>query len=288
MIGSFIGERRSEYAGSWTRELVVAGNGPAIVLVHGFGHAADAWRPVLDLMYEAGQTAVAVDLPGFGHADPLADGELLPQLDEFLAAVIRHYGNSKGVVLVGNSLGAAAALRAARNKELPIAAIMPLGVAGIAWNRLTASVNVLATWLQVLSAVPVPRVVHRIVLRWTLSRWLYGERSAVDPQVVEGLIEIIPDLKTTGRLVQLGAKFKEELDRTRDHGGIGVQMTVIHGARDRLVPVSASRILHEANPGSRLIVLERAGHCPQLDAAHVIVRRARELARVSTDWKEIS
>jgi len=112
MTMSFIEERRAVYAGFGTRELAVAGNGPTILLVHGFGDAADGWRLVLDLLQDAGQAAVAVDLPGFGQADPLDEGELLPQLDAFVAAAIRAYGGTEGVVVVGNSLGGAAAARA--------------------------------------------------------------------------------------------------------------------------------------------------------------------------------
>jgi pimeloyl-ACP methyl ester carboxylesterase len=59
-------ERRSTYAGFQTRELVVTGRGPTVLLLHGFGDSADTWRPVLTLLAEAGQAAIAVDLPGFG------------------------------------------------------------------------------------------------------------------------------------------------------------------------------------------------------------------------------
>jgi pimeloyl-ACP methyl ester carboxylesterase len=290
MTTSFIEERRAVYAGFGTRELAVAGNGPTILLVHGFGDAADGWRLVLDLLQDAGQAAVAVDLPGFGQADPLDDGALLPQLDAFLADVIRHYGRAQGVVVVGNSLGAAGAVRAVRDHGLPIAAVMTLGVAGVRWKPLTASINVIAVVLRVVATVPVPIPgrPHQIVLRRTLSPLLYGERSAVDPRVVASIAGGIADVKTTHRLVQLGAMFKAELDRTHEYGGIGVPMTVVHGARDRLVPVSASRVLHEANPGSRLVVLRRAGHCPQLDAADVVAHHARELAVNCTANKEIS
>jgi pimeloyl-ACP methyl ester carboxylesterase len=167
---------------------------------------------------------------------------------------------------------------------------MTLGVAGIRWKPLTASVNVIAALLRIVATapIPIPGRAHQIVLRRTLPPLLYGKRSAVDPRVVASLAGGIADAKTTHRLVQLGATFKAELDRTHEHGGIGVPMAVIHGARDRLVPLSASRILHEANPGSRLVVLQRAGHCPQLDAADVVAHHARQLAVDSTAHKEIS
>lgn len=285
---SFIQQRRSRYEGFGTRELVVAGGGPPIVLLHGFGDSADTWRQVLHLMHRAGRSAVAVDLPGFGAADPLAAGDVLPQLDAFAADLIRRHGRVNHVVVSGNSLGAALAARAARNQDLPIAAVLPLGVAGVTWNRLTSSVSTLAAVSRSMSAIPAPKSIHQGALRRVLSRLLYGARSAVDPQFIAQFAERIPDPKAARRLLGLGTQVIAELDQTGDHAGIEIPMTVIHGARDRLVPVSASSILHDANPGSRLVVLAHAGHCPQLDAADIVVRHALQLASTSTHTKEIS
>jgi pimeloyl-ACP methyl ester carboxylesterase len=285
---SFIEERRATHAGVQTRELVVTGSRPTVLLLHGFGDSADTWRPVLSLLREAGQAAIAVDLPGFGRADPLARGDLLPQLDAFVAAVIRAYAATTGVVVVGNSLGGAAAARAARNEDLPVAAVMTLGVAGIAWKGPTASVGVLAAVLRIVSVIPVPSLIHRTVLRWSLSRLLYGDRSAVDPEVVARFADATANAAATHRMIRLGATFKAELDRTPHHGGISRPLTVLHGARDLLVPVSASRTLHQSNPGSELVVLASAGHCPQLDAASVVAHHAHRLAVASSANQEIS
>ena len=288
MVASFIEERRASYAGIRTRELAVAGSGPIVLLAHGFGDAADTWRPVLKFLHDAGQAAVAVDLPGFGHADRLAAGELLPQLDAFVAAAVRAYAGTKGVVVVGNSLGAAVSARAARNKNLPTAAVMALDIAGITWTPLAASVRALAAGLRIASAMPIPGPVHRRMLTWSLSRLLYGDPSAADRAVVARFVDDYPDVSATHRRLLLGARFKAELDCTRRHGGIGVQMTVIHGARDRLVPLSASRILHQSNPDSQLVVIDSAGHCPQLDAAAIVAHHAHQLAVTSTADEEIS
>jgi pimeloyl-ACP methyl ester carboxylesterase len=285
----FIEERRATYAGFGTRELAVEGTGCAVVLVHGFGHSADAWVPVLKLLSEAGQAAVAVDLPGFGSADPLHRGELVPQLDSFLAEVIGHYGTTEPVVVVGNSLGAAVAARAARNPDLPIGAVMPIDIAGVAWTPLVSRGLVpIEASTRSLSRVRLQPRVHPTLVRWALSRLLYGERSAVDSQVVGAFADTIVAVGAASRLFRQGARFKAELDKTRYHGGIRVPMTLVHGRHDRLVPSEASRIVHRANPGSRLVVLPRAGHCPQLDAPRAIVHHARELARIATETKEIS
>ncbi len=53
---------------------------------------------------------------------------------------------------------------------------------------------------------------------------------------------------------------------------------VAHGARDRIIPVHASRTLHQQIAGSALVVLPRSGHCPQLDNPREVVRLILELA----------
>ena len=71
-------EHRIEAAGHRTRALEVAGNGPGIVLLHGWSDSADTWRPLLAQLGSRGRRAIAVDLPGFGEATRLHDGAVLP------------------------------------------------------------------------------------------------------------------------------------------------------------------------------------------------------------------
>jgi pimeloyl-ACP methyl ester carboxylesterase len=40
---------------------------------------------------------------------------------------------------------------------------------------------------------------------------------------------------------------------------------VVHGAKDRIVPVRGAKALHAALPGSRLHIEPTWGHCPQHD-----------------------
>ena len=52
-------------------------------------------------------------------------------------------------------------------------------------------------------------------------------------------------------------------------------LLIIHGRKDRVIPVHASERLHESVRASTLIVLPNSGHCPQLDdpsglAGHVL------------------
>lgn len=166
---------------------------------------------------------------------------------------------------------------------------MPIDIAGVCWAPLVSHVlPPLGASARRLSSVRVPSRTHRALLHGAVARLLYGHPSSVDPAVVATFVAGIPDLAAVSRLLQQGTRFKAELDQTHHHGGIRVPMTVIHGLRDRLVPPAGSRVLHAANPGSRLVLLERAGHCPQLDEPRAVAQHARHLARTATDMKEIS
>jgi len=109
-----ITESRWDFGGIGTRVLSVDGAGIPIVLLHGYADSADTWRGVLTRLHAAGRRALAVDLPGFGHADKRFVGPLLPQFDAFTEAVL---GSTGPAVLMGNSLGAATAVRAATRNE---------------------------------------------------------------------------------------------------------------------------------------------------------------------------
>lgn len=170
---------------------------------------------------------------------------------------------------------------------LPIGAIIARDVARITWTPLTACVGTAPVASKLLLDLSILQFLNHMVIRWALAQLLYGDRSAVNPDVVAAFCDSIIDMPMARRLLSMGVRFKAELNRTCSHGGVGVPMTVIHGTAVRLVLVSASRSLHAANPDSRLVVLHCVGHCPQLDAADVVVSHACELVRHLTDGKEI-
>lgn len=277
-----IRESRVSYAGFATRQLTVEGAGPGIILLHGFGHPADCWRPVLARLAKAGQSALAVDLPGFGAADTLRTGPLLPQLDEFVADLVTTVAGRDSVVLVGNSLGAAASVRAAgRGRGLPIRALLPIGVAGFGWTRLgTAFTKCNSAPLRLLAGVPVPAAIRRPVAYQVCRRLLYVNLRNADPALVRLLSAQMDSRRDGRRVIRLGSGFAAEVDGSAA-GLIDCATTVVHGRRDRIVSLAASRRLHREIPGSRLVVLDDAGHCPQLDVPAGVASLVLELARDS-------
>lgn len=89
----------------------VHGEGPPILFAHGSGgnHAA-WWQQTAALMGQ--YSVINIDLRGFGNSDPVEDGPDAQDFPEDILAVLRDC-DAAPAVLVGQSIGAAAALQAA-------------------------------------------------------------------------------------------------------------------------------------------------------------------------------
>lgn len=273
-----ITESRSRFAGVGTRMLSVAGDGTPVVLFHGYADSADTWRPVLTRLEAAGRRALAVDLPGFGQADRRASGPLLPQFDDFTDAVLEAIGPA---VLVGNSLGSATAVRAAGRRPESVKALValddPLHAQSLVARLVRRREVPKAVW-AVAAGVRVPTG----ALRWATARGtrlaLYGPGLRADPEVIAQWQARVSSMADVARLGRYALQYAFET-RT-GHTGIEVRCptVVVHGRRDRILPVHSSRVLHQQIPHSEFVVLTRSGHCPQLDDPDAVVRLILRIA----------
>jgi pimeloyl-ACP methyl ester carboxylesterase len=81
-----------------------AGEGPLVLLLHGFPQFWWTWRFQLPALAEAGFRAVAPDLRGYGASDKPPRGYDLPTLSSDVAALVRALGERDAVV-VGHDWG---------------------------------------------------------------------------------------------------------------------------------------------------------------------------------------
>ncbi len=81
------------------------GEGPLVVLLHGFPEFWWAWRHQLPALAAAGYRAVAMDLRGYGASDKPPRGYDTPTLTADVASVIRALGAARATV-VGHDWGA--------------------------------------------------------------------------------------------------------------------------------------------------------------------------------------
>ncbi|TFV48517.1 alpha/beta hydrolase [Blastococcus sp. TF02A-35] len=81
-----------------------AGDGPLVLLLHGFPQFWWTWRSQLTALADAGFRAVAPDLRGYGASDKPPRGYDLPTLSADVAALVRALGERDAVV-VGHDWG---------------------------------------------------------------------------------------------------------------------------------------------------------------------------------------
>jgi pimeloyl-ACP methyl ester carboxylesterase len=87
---------------------VTIGDGPLIVLLHGFPEFWYSWRFQLPFLAELGYTAVAPDLRGYNDTDKPRTGYDVPALLEDIAGLIRKLGRERAII-VGHDWGGALA-----------------------------------------------------------------------------------------------------------------------------------------------------------------------------------
>lgn len=105
------------------------GEGPLVLLCHGFPETAHAWRHQLSALAEAGFHAVAPDLRGYGSSDSPAAAADFTTLDVVgdLVALVDAEG-AREAVIVGGDWGATIAWQAAQVRPDRFRAVAALGV----------------------------------------------------------------------------------------------------------------------------------------------------------------
>jgi pimeloyl-ACP methyl ester carboxylesterase len=262
-------EHRVELAGYETRVLELEGDGVPIVMFHGYADSADTWRQSLALLGRHGRRTIAVDLPGFGTADPLTHDPVLPQLDAFARAAVDYLAGKRGprVIAVGNSLGGCVSLRLAERHGERLEGVVAVAPAGLEMSRLLSLIErdpVLGSLLAL--PAPVPPVVIRAAVARLYRRLAFAVPSAIDPAVISTFCGHHRDRATVAGYLDTARRLIRELHDPFQLERISSRVLLVWGDRDRLVFHRGAKRILDAVPGARLELLPGIGHCPQVEA----------------------
>lgn len=283
-------EHRMEFAGTETRVLELEGRGDPVVLFHGWSDSADTWRHLLALLAKEHRRAIAVDLPGFGTASPVAEGPLLPQLDAFGEAVVRHAvadirrprGGGAGrarrgggrAIVVGNSLGGCLALRLAqrdggrRPRIGSVAALAPAGLDMAGWLGIVERDPLVRSLLAL--PLPIPRRALQEVVERVYGALAFAHPEQIEPGVARAFARHHPDRAAVARLLANGRRLLPELRQPFELDAIDCPVLMIWGDRDRMVHARGAERVLAAVPGARLELVEDCGHCPQIERPELV------------------
>ncbi|TXS49527.1 alpha/beta fold hydrolase [Streptomyces sp. OR43] len=243
------------------------GSGPAILFVHGSGgHHAAWWQQVAALRDEF--TVVTVDLRGFGKSDssmPEFDGQDFPG---DVVAVLEAE-QLTDVMVVGQSIGSVAALRAALQRPDRVsAAVLGHSLGGISHPELTE-----------LAAADRAEAVKLPVIDRLLTKDFQQERA--------GLTFLFQQMGTfnVAKMADLRNLDTDgpSLDDIRDSG---VKVAFLAGEKDAVLSVKTVTRAHEMLPGSHLEIVPGAPHSMYWEAPAQYNAAVARLRRTLTAPKE--
>jgi pimeloyl-ACP methyl ester carboxylesterase len=262
-------ERRTRLAGVETRTLSIEGDGPSLLLLHGYADSADTWRPLLRRLAASERAAMAVDLTGFGTAEPLEAGSpMLPQWDRVVRAAIEQLSeDGRGeVIVVGNSLGGALSLRAAQSPELPIAGIVPIAPAGLHmahWFGVIETERLIRLLRR--SPLPVPETLVRQIVARVYRELAFHDRAGADRDVIASFSRHIGTLERSMGVLDIGRRLLPELEEAFDLRSIDCPLLLVWGDRDRMVYTDGAERVLRAVDYSDIEIIPDCGHCPQVE-----------------------
>jgi pimeloyl-ACP methyl ester carboxylesterase len=250
------------------------GQGEPLVLIHGLGHTWRGWRPMLPAL-EQSFDVLALDLPGFGHSQPLPAG--VEPTPEALAEAVEGAMDDAGFAtahLAGNSLGGWIALELARRgRARTVVAISPAGLQHArekAWGR-----NVLRSMRWLARNAPAPEA----FLRNPVGRTLFAGPTVARPWQVDPdeLIEVL-------QLFANAPGFDATLPHTFDHQARGLTeidrpVLLLWGTADLILLPRQARRFERLIPGAELRYLRGLGHVPMTDDPELLTDAIVDFAR---------
>jgi pimeloyl-ACP methyl ester carboxylesterase len=233
----------------------LGGSGPWLVMLHGAGDQAGTWHKVAPELKSRFQLLMP-DFAGHGESAPrqgvLSLGTLLTALEEVLNAIP---GRNTPILLAGNSLGAWMAMLYARKHPDRVKRVILIDGGPI---KDVTEINLM----------PKDREEARRILDTVLDD--------SSPRPPNFFLDDLVRVSNTGPISRLMAAGNEDILKyvfVDELSSISTPVDIVWGASDRLVPLDYAKKLQSLIPHSRLAVIERCGHGPQLE-------RPRELTHV--------
>jgi pimeloyl-ACP methyl ester carboxylesterase len=289
-------------------------DGPVIVCVHGLGGSAVNWSAIAPLL-TGRYRLLAPDLAGHGltesagrGTDVVSNQVLLHRFVESVPALCAGPGGSvnsgtpaspatpadsagpvRPVILMGNSMGGMISLLEAAAEPGAVAGLIlvdpalpfvaarpdPVVAALFAMYLLPGFSGVL---MRRRRSQPPEIAVAKIL------SLCCADASRLPAEVVARHVEVARRRATfAGTGEDFAAAMRSVIGHVRSPSyrrqlrSVSCPVLMLHGARDRLVPLAAALAAVRARPSWSLVVFSDAGHVPQLEVP-------RDSARVITDW----
>jgi pimeloyl-[acyl-carrier protein] methyl ester esterase len=239
----------------------VRGEGPALVMVHGFATNAGVWGPVAERLH--GRRLLCPDLPGFGRSPP-ARAWRPEEIGTDLAALAGVDGAAWAGWSLGGLIAMATALEAPRRvQRLVLLSATPRFVRRAGDWDCGMDASVFDRFRAGVEAEP-----SRAVARFLALAMQGDERRSEGLRALRAIAGAAPPPDPGSMLAALDALAGFDL-RPRLNA-LSCPVLIVHGANDAVVPVCAAAELARRLPRAGLAVVAGAGHAPQVSHPEVV------------------
>ena len=252
---------------------VSAGDGPTVVLAHGFAIDSTEWNVIADDLVSRGRRVIAFDQRGHGRTTIGGDGVGSRQMAGDYAAVLAAYDVSDAV-LVMHSMGGFVGVRfLVENPDLVArhlkGAMLVATFAGDVnrdnpQNRLQ---------IPLIRVGILQRIVASDVIGKPFAKTLMGDGKT--DAMVESFLTMFR-AQNLGALVPILEAMVQE-NRYPELSRIALPCTILVGTRDKTTPPFHTDQLQAGIAGSKLVRVPGAGHTVNWEAADVIVDEIESL-----------
>lgn len=261
-------------------------NGPAIVLIHGFGASSDHWRNNISVLAQTNRV-YAIDLIGFGQsAKPTPN---TGQSDEGIAYTFETWGNQivaflqevvgEAAFLMGNSIGGVVSLQAAVESPTQCRGVVLLNCAlrQIHDRKLSSQPPIRRLGRPLLKRILRNKpLVHYLfaqiakpaVIR-NILRQAYGNKAVVTDELVYSLLQPASEPGAADVFWAFINNFTGPLPEDL-LPQLSCPALILWGTHDAWEPIALGRQLANFSTVEDFIPLEGVGHCPQDEAPELV------------------
>ena len=252
----------------YNRAFVLAGQGPAVLLLHGIGMNHKTWNSVLPELAK-NFTVIAPDLLGHGESDkPRADYSIAGYANAMRDLLT--YLDIPSVTVVGNSLGGGIAMQFAYQYPQMTERIVLVASGGLgrSVNPIIRAITIPGSGPLLAAAVnPIARKVAVPAMNALAMSGLPGTQDI--PGLIEAYEALADDHSRTAfrHVLRAAVDWRGQVITMIDRAYLArsVPTLVVWGDHDMVIPVKHAYSAHDLLPGSRLEIFEGAGHMPHED-----------------------
>ncbi|MBA3430698.1 MAG: alpha/beta fold hydrolase [Actinobacteria bacterium] len=233
-----------------------AGEGMALLFVHGHPFDRSMWRPQLDYFSRDGFHTIAPDLRGYGASTVRERKTTLDGFAGDLVGLLDHLDVERAVA-VGLSMGGQIVMELYRLFPQRVSALVLADTSAPAETAQGRKFR--QDMADRLEHEGMNRYAHEVLPKMVAPRNIEAQ-----PDVARHVLGMMLATPPEGAAAALRGR-AERPDYVKMLGQVTVPSLVVVGADDEFTPLKDALLMHERIEGSTLVVIEGAAHMPNLE-----------------------